>query len=128
MHRQGLDQLKVPLTVVTRQPLDVLAVRHVRMRRAGQFRRRERTLDLQPDSLVEEVERRSSDDGHASADEPDVAFEAGPNRDLVEMPGGIGHAAEGGDVTEPHYTAAGDEEADEEDSDDSDFALDVFDL
>jgi hypothetical protein len=129
MLRQGLDQLKVPLAVIARQPLDVFAVRHTRARRGRrQHRRSERTLDLRADSLAEEVERRPCDDGHASANEPDVAFDAGPYRDFVVMPGGIGHVAEGGEVAEPHDTAGGDEEADEEDEDDSGFAPGAFDL
>ena len=136
-------QLNVPLASRTRQPHGSLRVAR-QARRSKRLRRSERLLPARSGGrlaarggeaaesrshfLAEEVEDRSRDTRHASANDSKVALEAAPERDVVVMIGGVGDLAEGGEVAEPHNAAYGSEEADEEGGDDSSFAPGILDL
>jgi hypothetical protein len=138
-------QLNVPLASRTRQPHGSLRVIARQARRSKRLRRSERLLPARSGGrrlaaargeaaesrshfLAEEVENRSRDSRHASANDSKVALEAAPERDVVVVVGGVGDLAEGGEVAEPHNAADGREEADEESGDDSGFAPGILDL
>jgi hypothetical protein len=135
-------QLNIPLAGRARQPHGSLLVA-CNARRGKRLGRRERLLPApsrgrlaagsqaaEPRAyfFAEEVEHRPCDDGHAGADDAEVALEAAPEGDIVVVVGRVGYLAESREVAEPDYAAGGGEEADEEGGDDAGFAPGVLDL